>query len=80
MQKDGLQRLLTFLELLQEKGVDHNLDQQRPEAIMVTFGWVGFRVEAEFFVDRVEYSIFKGDESVETDENALADLVKENSD
>jgi hypothetical protein len=80
MQKDGLQRLLTFLELLQEKRVDYSLDQQRPGAIMVTFALVGIRVEVEFFVDRVEYSVFRGDESIETDEKALADLVKQNSD
>lgn len=78
MQKDGLQRVLNFLEFLRDKGIEFTLVQQQPEAIMVTFAMVGFRVEVEFFTDHLEYSVFRGNEDVESDERALYDLVRKN--
>jgi hypothetical protein len=80
MRKDGLQRMLEFLDLLREKGIHSWIEQQAPEALMVTFTLVGVRVEVAFFVDHLEFSIFKGNEDVFVDENVLHDLIKENWD
>ena len=79
MSKDGLQRVLDILDLLRERNVEYKIDQQQPEAIMVTIALVGLRIEVEFFVDHLEFSIFKGNEDVESDETALIDLLKERS-
>jgi hypothetical protein len=73
--KGGLQRLLDFLDFLDEKGVHFQIDQVRSEAIMVFFTLVGARVEVDFFVDRVAYRCFKGREDVYVDENLLMDLI-----
>lgn len=72
---DGLSHMLTFLEFLTENGVEYRIDQERPNALLVLFGFPGSRVEVEFFPDHIEYSIFKGDEAVETDESALREYV-----
>lgn len=76
MKQDGLERMLDFLDLLREKGIHFWIEQQAPEALMVTFTLVGARVEVEFFVDHLEFSIFSGNEDVSRDETALRDLVK----
>jgi hypothetical protein len=78
MKKDGLQRLLDFLDFLRGKGIEFRMEQQQPEAVMVTFAMVGFRVEVEFFVEEVQYSVFRGNEDVEIDESRLYQLVNEN--
>ena len=41
MRKDGLQRVLDFLDFLREKGIEFRLDQQAPDELMVTFALVG---------------------------------------
>jgi hypothetical protein len=77
MTNDGLRRMLDFLEFLGEKGIEFRMEQQRPEAVMVKFVMVGYRVEVEFFEEGIEYSVFTGDESVEVDEKKLYDLINE---
>jgi hypothetical protein len=72
---DGLGRMLAFLEFLSQSNVEYMIDQERPTALLVTFGFPGSRVEVEFFPDHIEYSIFKGDEAVETDESALREYI-----
>jgi hypothetical protein len=67
--------MLQFLEFLTKNSVEYKIDQERPSAILVTFGFPGSRVEVEFFSDHIEYSIFKGDEAVETDESALREYI-----
>ena len=47
---------------------------------MVTFTLVRNRVEVEFFVDHLEFSVFSGNEDVSRDEKALHDLIKNNWD
>lgn len=74
---DGLQRLLDILTMLDDKGIHYRLDRQSPDAIMATLSLVGARVEIEFFVDRVEYSVFKGSEDVASDIPALIKLIDE---
>lgn len=42
---------------------------------MVTLTLLGERVEVQFFDDHIEYSRFKGDESVEQDVGILFSLI-----
>lgn len=79
MQKDGLQRVLDILDLLRERNIAYRIDQGQPEAIMVMVTLVGARIEIEFFVDHLEFSVFKGNEDVDSDEKALIDLLKAHS-
>jgi len=72
--------MLEFLTLLRNKKIMFRIEQQRDDALMVSFALVGVRVEVEFFVDHVEFSCFKGSEAVETDEKLLRALIAENWD
>ena len=76
---DGLNRLLDFLNFLESRATDYRLDRYSPESITVTFSLVGYRIEAYFEPDSMHYSIFKGDESIETDFKKLMDLIEERS-
>ena len=80
MKKDGLQRILDFLDFLREKEIEFDIVQEAPSSLTVKFGLVGVRVEADFDVDMMHFSVFKGSEAVETDEKILHDLIKENWD
>ena len=80
MKQDGLQRLLDFLKLLREKGVESVIVQKAPDNLTVMFGLVGVRIEADFDVDMMHFSVFKGSEAVETDEKVLHDLMNEHWD
>lgn len=77
MQKDGLERMLDFLDLLREKKIWFFINQYSEEGLTVTFTLVGVRVEVEFFVDHLEFSVFRGSEAVESDEKLLLDLIRE---
>ena len=79
MKIDGLQRLLDFLTLLREHSVEFRLDQQGPDGVIVQFALYGVRVEVDFTVDEMQYSIFKGDEGVLTSADDLLRLIKERS-
>lgn len=79
MEKDGLQRALDFMDFLDEKGVHFQIDQVRPDAIMVFFTLVGARVEVDFFVNGMAYRRFKGHEDVYVDESALMSLISQHS-
>ena len=74
--KDGLQRLLDFMAFLNDNNTQFSVSQQSPEAVMISFALVRHRIEVEFFVNEMQYSIFKGDESVDVDEDALLSLIK----
>ena len=80
MKKDGLQRLLNFLDFIREKDIKFDIVQEAPSNLTVRFGLVGVRVEADFDVDMMHFSVFKGSEAVETEEKLLHDLIKENWD
>ena len=75
--KDGLERLLEFLKLLDEKAVEFRLDRYSPDSITVTFSLVGHRVEADFEMESMSYSVFRGDESMDTDFEKLVSLIAE---
>ena len=76
MKKDGQQRVLDFLDALDEAGVHYQIDQARPDALLVFFTLVGVRVEVDFLVDRMTYRCFKGHEDVVADDGMLMRLVE----
>lgn len=79
MQLKGLEGLLQFLSILREKGVYHRIEQQRDDSIEVALDMVGVRCEVSFFVDHIEYSVFRGHEDVETDPESLLKLIEDNA-
>jgi hypothetical protein len=78
--KHGFEGLLDFLALLRQKKIMFRLEQQRDDAIMISFALVAVRVEVEWFNDEVEFSYFTGDEGVSTDENDLLQLIEKHWD
>lgn len=77
MKKDGLQRMLDFLDLLEEKNIHYFITRYSPEGLTVTLTLVTIRVEVEFTVEEMQFSYFKGTEDVLTDERVLLDLIKQ---
>jgi hypothetical protein len=77
VKKDGLQRLLTFLDILDEADVAYRIERQSPDEIMVTFARTEIRVEVSFSVDGMLYSLFRGHESSSSDEIALKTFISE---
>lgn len=73
----GLSRLLQFLAFLQKQKIPFSLAQHQPDGIAVSFALVGVRLEVEFFEDHLEFSQFRGDESVSSDETELRALIDE---
>jgi hypothetical protein len=78
VKKDGLQRMLEFLDVLRSKGVHFRLERDRPETLMVTFTLEGICIEVEFFVDHIEFSYFKSGERGTRSQEVLRRLLKEN--
>jgi hypothetical protein len=70
-------KLMTLISFLNRNRIHFRLDQQSDDAVMVSFSLVGMRIEVEVFDDRLEFSTFEGDESVETSEDKLYLLIKE---
>ena len=80
MNKDGLERMLDFLNSLTEKGIHFYLEQNAPDSVRVTMTLLGVRIEVVFFADHMEFSYFKGNEDVSRDETLLQDLIRQNWD
>jgi hypothetical protein len=78
VKKDGLQRMLEFLDLLRAKGIHFRLERQSPEALMVTFTLEGICIEVDFFVSEIWFSYFKTGEVGTMDETVLQNLLREN--
>jgi hypothetical protein len=78
VKQDGLQRMLDFLALLNKKGIHFFIEQNAPDSLRVTLTLVGVRIEAAFFVDEMQFSVFKGNEDVEVDQKLLDELIREN--
>lgn len=74
---NGLTRLTEFLDVLEKARIPYALGHFRCGSVMVSFAVVGERYEIDFFEDREEISVFKGDESVTID---LAPVLKVISD
>lgn len=76
MQTDSLQRMLDFLNLLNEKNIHFFIEQHAPDYLTVTVTLVGARIEVMFSVDDMTFSVFPGKEDVLTDEKQLHYLIK----
>lgn len=77
MQVRDIRDLIPFLSFLRDRRIWFRLDHLRDDAVMVSVHMVGTRLEVEFFVDHIEYSIFEGDESVNDDVAKLIALIEE---
>jgi hypothetical protein len=78
MKKDGLKRMLEFLDILRAKGIHFRIERQSPEALMVTFSHLDACVEVDFFVDEMWFSQFKRSGPDRGDESALRQLIEDN--
>lgn len=76
MRTDGLQRMLDFLNLLNEKNIHFFIEQYAPDYLTVAVTLVGARVEVMFSVDDITFSVFPGKEDVLTDHKLLYELIK----
>jgi hypothetical protein len=69
--------LYHLVNLLDEHRLWYRLDRHRPDTVMITVTVVGERLEIDVFEDgHVEFSRFKGEESVESDAHDLDDLIR----
>lgn len=75
MKKDGLARMLEFLDLLDEKKVTYFITRYSPDGLTVTVTLYKIRVEVEFTVDEMRFSFFEGTEDVLTDESVLYGMI-----
>ena len=70
--------LYRMIRKLEHNGVWFRLDRLRDDSVMITATLVGERIEIDVFEDgHVEYSRFKGSETVESDVGALIALLDE---
>jgi hypothetical protein len=75
MELRGIVDLLAFLNHLKSEKIHYRIEHCRPDAIMASFTGVAARIEVDFFEDHIEFSAFKGDESVEDDPQSLMRLI-----
>jgi hypothetical protein len=69
--------IFAFCKRLDERKQYYTLSRTRDDAIVVTITIVGGRIEVDFFEDgHLEYSIFKGDESVLDDIDELMSFIE----
>ena len=69
--------LFQLLNLLDKQRLSFNLNRYQPDSITVTVTLVGERIEIDVFEDgHIEYSCFKGDESVESGASATSRLYE----
>jgi hypothetical protein len=75
MKTDGLARLLKFLAHLQSSNINYRIDHNAPESLTVAFALVGARVEVDFDAEMMHFSVFRGDEAVNTNVEELTALI-----
>jgi hypothetical protein len=65
-------KLYELLNKLERDGVSFVIGRHRDDTVLVTCTFVGSRIEIDVFADgHVEFSVFSGDESVESSESEL---------
>jgi len=70
--------LYRLLRLLDEQRLWHRVDHHRLDSVMITVTAVGERLEIDVFEDgHIEFSRFKGNESVESDADQLDRVVRQ---
>ena len=77
MKKDGLQRMLDFLNYLDDNNIHYFITKYSPDDLTATLTLVGIRVEVSFTPEAMTYSIFRGNEDVLIDEKMLFELIKQ---
>ena len=76
MKIDGLQRMMDFLNRLDDKNISYFISKYSPDGLTVTLTLVTMRIEVEFKPDGMQFSFFRGDEGVETDEKLLNEFIE----
>ncbi len=72
--------LFSLIRTLEEMRLWFRIEKVQPDALMITVTLVGERVEISIFEDgHLEYSRFRGDESVEDDNNQLLALLRKDA-
>jgi len=70
--------LYRLLRLLDEQRLWHRVDRHRLDSVMITVTAVGERLEIDVFENgHIEFSRFKGNESVESDADQLDRVVRQ---
>lgn len=70
--------LYQILRLLEEQELWFRVDRHRDDTVMITVTVVGERLEIDVFEDgHVEFSRFKGTEDLESDQDALDELIRQ---
>jgi len=70
--------LYRMLRLIENQRLWYRIDRHREDSVMITVTAVGERLEIDIFEDgHVEFSRFKGDESVESDAVELERLLRD---
>jgi hypothetical protein len=69
--------LFDLLRMLEKTRHHFELARHRDDSVMVTVTLVGLRVEIDAFEDgHLEYSLFSGDESVQSDLDKLKAMIE----
>ncbi|WP_019905788.1 hypothetical protein [Methylobacterium sp. 77] len=70
--------LYRILRLLEAQRLWFRVDRHRDDSVMISVTVVGERVEIDVFEDgHVEFSRFKGNEDVDSDEAELATVIRQ---
>jgi hypothetical protein len=77
MKFTNLSGILDSLNFLDEKKIRYELCHTIDDCLTAMVYVPGVRIEMYFYEDRFEYSVFRGDESVETDLQALLELLSD---
>jgi hypothetical protein len=72
---DGLQRMLNFIDFLNENKIMFTVHSRSFDSIAIDFAGIGIRYEVDFFVDHMCFSYFSGDEDVFTSDDKLKKLI-----
>lgn len=76
MKQDGLQRMLDFLNYLEANNIHYFITKYSESGLTATLTLVGVRIEVEFTPEEMQYSIFRRNEHVLTDEKELMDIIR----
>lgn len=72
-------KFLDIASFLDENKVSYTILRRRDDSLMFSCVLIGARIEIDVFDDNhIEYSIFTGDEGVDSDEIKLRELIIEN--
>jgi hypothetical protein len=77
MKFTNLAGILDSLNFLDEKGITYELCHTMDDCLTAMVYVPGIRIEVYFYKDSVRYSVFQGDESVESDLQALLELLSD---